>query len=54
MVVSNTTKSAISCEVLRTLPSEFSIILGVFPSMTATAEFVVPVDYQHIVVRSER
>ena len=25
-------------------PSEFSIILGVFPSKTATAEFVVPVN----------
>lgn len=25
------------------LPSEFSIIFGVFPSITATAEFVVPV-----------
>ena len=24
------------------LPSEFSIIFGVFPSITATAEFVVP------------
>ena len=25
-------------------PSEFSIILGVFPSITATAELVVPVN----------
>jgi hypothetical protein len=28
------------------LPSEFSMILGIFPSITATAEFVVPNEYQ--------
>lgn len=32
-------------------PSEFSIILGTFPSITATAEFVVPRKYQQAINR---